>query len=150
MQHTRGFIDGCANQVTLISWEAEHTKQQTGQAFYRQKTIPPACYLRVTEWLVTRLQSNPVGADFAGYIFTKQSYWHKLLGLWFKLKSNSISTNWRGLFTGGGESHHFTGNQNPSPGCLPAPAPAAPHNKTYFSASKTNKKNIRHMNYRHR
>ena len=28
------------------------------------------------------------------------------------------------------------------PACLPAPAPAAPRNKTYFSASKTNKKNI--------
>ena len=41
---------------------------------------------------------------------------------------------------GGGESHHFTGNRNPSPGCLPAPAPAAPHNETYSSASKTNKK----------
>ena len=37
MQHARGFIDGCANQVTLISWEAEHTEQQIGQAFYRQK-----------------------------------------------------------------------------------------------------------------
>ena len=37
MQHARGFIDGCANQVTLITWEAEHTEQQIGQAFYRQK-----------------------------------------------------------------------------------------------------------------
>ena len=24
LQHTRGFIDGCTNRVTLISWEAEH------------------------------------------------------------------------------------------------------------------------------
>ena len=37
MQHARGFIVGCANWVTLISWEAEHPKQQIGQAFYRQK-----------------------------------------------------------------------------------------------------------------
>ena len=36
MQHARGFIDGCANRVTLISWEAEPTEQQIGQAFYRQ------------------------------------------------------------------------------------------------------------------
>ena len=26
LQHARGFIDGCANRVTLISWEAEHRK----------------------------------------------------------------------------------------------------------------------------
>ena len=37
MQHTRGFIDGCANWVTLISWEAEHTEQQIGQAFIDKK-----------------------------------------------------------------------------------------------------------------
>ena len=37
MQHARGFIVGCANQVTLISWEAEHPEQQIGQTFYRQK-----------------------------------------------------------------------------------------------------------------
>ena len=37
MQRARGFIVGCANRVTLISWEAEHTEQQIGQAFYRQK-----------------------------------------------------------------------------------------------------------------
>ena len=37
MQHAGGFIVGCANQVTLISWEAEHPEQQIGQAFYMQK-----------------------------------------------------------------------------------------------------------------
>ena len=114
----------------LLGGRAPRTANWT--SFYRQKTILSACYIRVTKWLVTRLQSNPVGTDFAGYMFTKQSYWYKR----------------RGLFTGGGESHHFMGNRNPSPGCLPAPAPAAPaapHNKTYFSASKTNKKNIRHI-----
>ena len=37
MQHARGFIVGCANRVTLISWEAEHPEQQIGKAFYRQK-----------------------------------------------------------------------------------------------------------------
>ena len=34
MQHARGFIDGCANQVTLISWEAEHPEQQIGQVLW--------------------------------------------------------------------------------------------------------------------
>ena len=160
-QHARGFIDGCANWVTLISWEAEHPEEQIGQAFYMQKTILSAYYIRVTKWLVTRLQSNPIGTNFAGYMFTKQSYWHKLRGLLFKLRHPLAFQLSRGLLLGaywlagstspdgGRESHQFTGNRNPSPGRLPAPAPAAPHNKTYFSASKTNKKKNRHMNYRH-
>ena len=176
MQHTRGFIVGCANRVTLISWEAEHTEQQIGQAFMGKKTTLSAYYIQVTKWLVTRLQSNPIGTNFAGYVFTKQFYWYnfagfcsnlkqfywyKRLGLLFKLRCPRAFQLSHGLFTGciligwlqvtrwGGESHHFTGNRNPSPGRLPASAPAALHNKTYFSASKTNKKNIRHMTYRH-
>ena len=52
MQQARGFIFGCANRVTLISWEAEHTEQQIGQAFYRQK---PRCqhitYGLQSDWL---------------------------------------------------------------------------------------------------
>ena len=176
MQYARGFYCRLRKRVTLISWEAEHTEQQIGQAFYMQKTILSAYYTRVTRWLVTRLQSNPIGTNFAGYMFTKQSYWHKLRGLLFKFKAILLVQTARAFFKlrrplafplsrglslgaywlagsrspdGSGESHHFTGNRNPSPGPLPAPAPAAPHNKTYFSASKTNKKNIRHMNYRH-
>ena len=162
MQHPRGFIVGCANRVTLISWEAEHTEQQIGRAFYRQKTILSAYYIRVTKWLVTCLQSNPIGTNLAGFCSNlKQFYWYKWRGLLFKLRCPRAFQLSRGLLLGaywlagsrspdgGGESHHFTGNQNPSPGRLPAPAPAAPHNKTYFSASKTNKKNNRHMNYRH-
>ena len=162
MQHARGFIIGCANRVTLISWEAEHTKQQIGQAFYMQKNILSAYYIRVTKWLVICLQSNPIGTNFAGFCSNlKQFYWYKRRGLLFKLRCPRAFQLSRRLLLGaywlagsrspdgGGESHYFTGNWNPSPGHLPAPAPAAPHNKTYFSASKTNKKNIRHMNYRH-
>ena len=162
MQHARGFIDGCANRVTLISWEAEHSEQQIGQAFYRQQTILSAYYIRVTKWLVTCLQSNPIGTNFVGFCSNlKQFYWYKRRGLLFKLRCPPAFQLSRGLLLGaywlagsrspdgGGESHHFTGNRNPSPGRLPAPAPAAPHNKTYFSASKTKKKNNRHMNYRH-
>ena len=148
--------------MTLISWEAEHPEQQIGRAFYRQKTILSAYYIRVTKWLVTCLQSNPIGTNFAGFCSNlKQSYWYKRRGLLFKLRRPRASQLSRGLLLGAywsagsrspdgcGESHHFTGNRNPSPGRLPAPAPAAPRNKTYFSASKTNKKNISHMNYRH-
>ena len=56
MQHARGFIDGCANRVTLISWEAEHTEQQIEQAFYMQKKKKKTYYQHITcglqsDWL---------------------------------------------------------------------------------------------------
>ena len=162
MQHARGFIVGCANGW-LISWEAEHPEQQIGRAFMGKKPTLLAYYIRVTKWVVTCLQSSPIGTNFAGFCLNlKQFYWYKRRGLLFKLRRPRAFQLSRGLLLGaywlagsrspdgGGESHHFTGNRNPSPGRLPAPAPAAPYNKTYFSASKTNKKNIRHMNYRHR
>ena len=38
-----------AQTVTLISWEAEHPEQQIGQAFYMQKAILSAYYIRVTK-----------------------------------------------------------------------------------------------------
>ena len=87
MQHARGFIDACANRVTLISWEAVHTEQQIGQAFYRQKPILSAYYIRVTKGLVTCLQSNPIGTNFACFCSNlKQFYWYKWRGLLFKLR----------------------------------------------------------------
>ena len=114
-------------------------EHQIGQAFYRQKIILSAYYIRVTKWWVTCLQSNPIGTNGAGF-GSNLGARRLLLGAYWLAGSRSPY--------GDGESHHFTGNQNPSPGRLPAPAPAAPH-KTYFSASKTNTNNIRHMNYRH-
>ena len=177
MQRARGFIVGCANGWLWSPGRQSTPNSKLGELFICKKKILSAYYIRVTKWLVTRLQSNPIGTNFEGYMFTKQSYWHKLRGLWSNLKQ-FYWYKWRGLLfkfrcllafqlsrelllgaywlagsrspDGGGESYHFTGNWNPSPGRLPAPAPASPHNKTYFSASKTNKKNIRHMNYRHR
>ena len=140
-------------RVTLISWEAEHTEQQIGQAFYMQKSILSACYIRVTRWLVTRLQSSPIGTNFAGFCSNlKQFYWCKRRGFFSNLGARGLLSSLAGFYwvhidwpapghpMGGGESHHFTGNRNPSPGRLPAPAPAAPHNKTYFSASKPTRK----------
>ena len=73
MQHARGFIDSCANRVTLISWEAEHTEQQIGQAFYMQKKH--------------NISILHTGYKVIGYTFAKQSYWYKLRGLLFKLKA---------------------------------------------------------------
>ena len=73
MQHARGFIVGCANRVTLISWEAEHTEQQIGQAFMGKKTH-----------IISILHT---GYKVIGYMFAKQSYWYKLRGLLFKLKA---------------------------------------------------------------
>ena len=133
-------LGGRANRI--VNWAS----------FYRQKTTLSACYIRVTKWLVTCLQSNPISTNFAGFCSNlKQFYWYKGRGLLFKLRRPRAFQLSRGLLLGayglagsrssdgGGESHHFTGNRNPSPGRLPASAPAAPHNKTYFSASKTNK-----------
>ena len=160
MQRARGFIVGCAD-----GWLWSPGRQSTPNsklvkllwAKKKKKNILSAYYIRVTKWLITHLQSNPIGTNFAGFGSNlKQFYWYKQLGLLFKLRRPLAFQLSRGLLLGaywlagsrspdgGGESYHFTGNWNPSPGCL-----AAPHNKTYFSASKTNKKNIRHMNYRH-
>ena len=74
MQHARGFIVGCANGW-LWSWEAEHTEQQIGRAFYMQKTILSAYYIRVTRWLVTRLQSNLIGTNFVGFCSNLGARW---------------------------------------------------------------------------
>ena len=162
MQHARGFIVGCANQVTLISWRQSTPNSKLGKLFIGKKNILSAYYILVTKWLVTCLQSNPIGTNFVGFCSNlKQFYWYKRRGLLFKLRRPRAFQLSHGLLLdaywlagsrspdGGRESYHFMGNRNPSPGRLPAPAPAAPHNKTYFSASKTNKKNNRHMNYRH-
>ena len=147
MQQARGFIVGCANQVTLISWEAEHTKQQIGQAFYMQKNHT--------------ISILHTGYKVIGCTFAKQSYWHKLRGLLFKLRRPQAFQLSHGLFTGciligqlqvtrwGRGIPPF--HRKPKPKSRPpaSPSPAAPHNKNYFSASKTKKKNNRHMNYRH-
>ena len=68
-------------RVTLISWEAEHTEQQIGQAFYRQKPFyQHIIYGLQSDWLhvckaillvqtsrATCLQSNPIGTNSAGF-----------------------------------------------------------------------------------
>ena len=101
MQRARGFIVGCANRVTLISWEAEHTEQQIRQAFYRQKPYyQHITYGLQSDWLhvcksillvqtsrATCLQSNPIGTNFAGFCSNlKEFYWYKRHGLLFKLR----------------------------------------------------------------
>ena len=162
MQRARGFIVRCANGWLWSPGRQSTPNSKLGKLYICKKNILSAYYIQVIKWLVTRLQSNPIGTNFAGFgLNLKQFYWYKPCGLLFKLRRPRAFQLSRGLLlgaywlagsrspNGGGESHHFTGNRNPSPGCLPAPAPAAPHNKTYFSASKTNKKNNRRMNYRH-
>ena len=171
MQHARGFIVGCANGWLWSPGRQSTPKSKLGKLFICKKTpILSAYYIWVTKWLVTRLQSNPIGTNFAGFWSNlKQFHWYKRRGLLSKLRCPRASQLSRGLFTGctligrlqvtrwGQGIPPFHGKPKPkswppaSPGPLPAPAPAAPHNKTFFffSASKTNKKNIRHMNYRH-
>ena len=163
MQHARGFIVGCTNGWLWSPGRQSTPNSKLGKLLWAKKNTLLAYYIRVTKWLVTCLQSNPSGTNFEGFGSNlKQFYWYKWRGLLFKLRRPRAFQLSRGLFTGciligwlqvtwwGWGIPPFHRNRNPSPGCLPAPAPAAPHNKTYFSASKTNKKNIRHMNYRHR
>ena len=47
-----------------------------------------AYYIRVTKWLVTCLQSNPIGTNFSGYMFTKQFYWYNFAGFCSNLKQS--------------------------------------------------------------
>ena len=84
MQHARGFIDGCANRVTLISWEAEHNEQQIGQAFMGKKThYQHITYGLQSDWLhvckaillvqtsrATCLQSNSIGTTSWAFVQT--------------------------------------------------------------------------------
>ena len=81
MQHARGFIVGCANPVTLISWEAEHTELQIGQAFIGKKPhYQHITYGLQSDWLhdckaillvqtlrATYLQSNSTGTNGEGF-----------------------------------------------------------------------------------
>ena len=163
MQHARGFIVGCTNGWLWSPGRQSTPNSKLGKLLWAKKTTLLAYYIRVTKWLVTCLQSNPIGTNSAGFCSNlKQFYWYKRRGLLFKLRRPRAFQLSRGLFPGcvligwlqvtlwGRGIPPFHGNRNPSPGRLSAPAPEAPHNKTYFSASKPNKKNIRHMNYRHR
>ena len=58
--------------MTLISWEAEHPEQQIKQAFMGKKHIISILHM---------------GYKGIRYMFAKQSYWHKLRRLLFKLKA---------------------------------------------------------------
>ena len=101
-------------RVTLISWEAEHTEQQIGQAFMGKKTTLLTYYIRVTKWLVTCLQSNPIGTNFAGFGSNlKQFCWYKQLGLLFKLRRPQAFQLSRGLLLG---AYWLAGSRSPSGG----------------------------------
>ena len=161
MQQARGFIVGCANAWLWSPGRQSTPNSKLGKLFICKKPYyQHITYGLQSDWLhvckeillvqtsrATCLQSNSIGTNGAGFCSNLGAR-----GLLSSLAGSLLGAHWLAGSRspdGGGESHHFMGNRNPSPGRLPAPAPAAPHNKTYFSASKTNKKNIRHMNYRH-
>ena len=151
----------CTTQEGLLSvaqtgWLWSPGRQSTpnsklGKLLWAKKPTLSAYYIQVTKWLVTCLQSNPIGTNFTGYMFTKQFYWYNFVGfcsnlkqfywykrrkLLFKLRRPRAFQLSHGLLLGaywlagsrspdgGGESHHFTGNRNPSPGW---PQPRQPH-----------------------
>ena len=101
----------CNTQEGLLSvaqtgWLWSPGRQSTpnsklGKLFICKKTILSAYYIRVTKWLVTCLQSNPIGTNFAGFCSNlKQFYWYKRRGLLFKLRCQRAFQLSRGLFTG--------------------------------------------------
>ena len=132
MQHARGFIVGCASGWLWSPGRQSTPNSKLGELFICIKNILSAYYIRVTRWLVTRLQSSPIGTNFSGYMFTKQSYWHKLRGLLFKFKAILLVQTARAFLLGahwlagsrspdgGGESHHFTETETQIPAaCQP-------------------------------
>ena len=87
MQHARGFIVGCATGWLRSPGRQSTPNSKLGKLFIDKKTILSAYYIRVTKWLVTCLQSNPIGTNFAGFCLNlKQFYWYKRRGLLFKLR----------------------------------------------------------------
>ena len=153
MQHARGFIVGCANGWLWSPGRQSTPNSKLGKLFIDKKSILSAYYIQVTKWLVTCLQSNPIGTNFAGYMFTKQFYWYnfagfcsnlkqfywyKRRGLLFKLRRPRASQLSRGLLLGadclagsrspdgGGESHHFTETETQVPAAC-QPQPRQPH-----------------------
>ena len=88
MQHAKGFIDGCANGWLWSPGRQSTPNSILGELIICKKNILSAYYIRVTRWLVTRLQSSPIGTNFAGFCSNlKQFYWYKRRGLLFKFKA---------------------------------------------------------------
>ena len=69
MQHARGFIVGCATGWLRSPGRQSTPNSKLGKLFTDKKTILSSYYIRVTKWLVTCLQSNPIGTNFTGYMF---------------------------------------------------------------------------------
>ena len=87
MQHARGFIVVCANGWLWSPGRQSTPNSKLGELFICKKNILSAYYIRVTRWLVTRLQSSPIGTNFAGFCSNlKQFYWCKRRGLLFKFR----------------------------------------------------------------
>ena len=100
MQHQEGLLSVAqTGDSDLLGGRAHRTANWA--SFYRQKNTLSAYYTRVTKWLVTCLQSNPIGTNFAGFCSNlKQFYWYKRRGLLFKLRCPQAFQLSRGLFTG--------------------------------------------------
>ena len=101
MQHQEGLLSVAqTGDSDLLGGRAPRTANWVS-FLYAKKNILSAYYIRVTKWLVTRLQSNPIGTNFAGFGSNlKQFYWYKRRGLLFKLRCPQAFQLSRGLFTG--------------------------------------------------
>ena len=152
MQHARGFIVGCAkgglwspgrqstpnSKLGKLLWAKNHIISILHTGYKVIGYMLLAYYIRITKWLVTCLQSNPIGTNFAGFCLNlKQFYWYKRRGLLFKLRRPRAFQLSRGLLLGaywlaGSTSPDGGGNptisRKPKPKSLPpaSPSPSSP------------------------
>ena len=112
-----------------------HTEQQIGQAFMGKKTTLLAYYIRVTKWLVTCLQSNPIGTNFAGFGSNwKQFYWYKRRGFgsnwkqfyWYKRRGLLFKLRRPRAFYWGWGIPPFHGKPKPKSRLPGSPSPGSP------------------------
>ena len=162
MQHARGFIVGCANRWLWSPGRQSTLNSKLGELFICKKPYyQHITYGLQSDWLhvckaillvqtsqATCLQSNPIGTNSTGFCSNLGARWlfSSPAGFYW------VHIDWLapGHPMGAGNPTISRETKTQVPAACQPPAPAAPHNKTYFSASKTNKKNNRHMNYRHR
>ena len=99
-QHARGFIVGCTNGVTLISWEAEHTEQQIGQAFIvKNPHYQHVTYGLQSDWLHVCKAILLVQTSRATCL-QKQFYWYNFAGFCSNLGARGLFSSPAGFFTG--------------------------------------------------
>ena len=75
MQQARGFIVGCANGWLWSPWRQSTPNSKLGKPLWAKNPTLLAYYIQVTKWLVTCLQSNPIGTNGTGFCSNLGARW---------------------------------------------------------------------------